>query len=445
MLREAWMLAIETLSWMELKGLNEKLALAKASQQLGIEDVNALGLAYRMVFETVRKKNVIDYLLNHILKERSISNFKLGVRAFLRLYAHEIHFEKIKYEEAVEIVRTGRAILGWRELHNVEPFLGKIYTTNLKELIKGLKDKEKVSLQTYNPKWFVKYCYKAFGRKKALEILEASKENPPVYIRVNTLRGEEEKILKRITSERIRLRKVEGLNYTYMVLSSQKPLARTKSHQKGLFYIQDKASCLASEVSSPEPKMKVLDVCAAPGAKTSFLAQLMENKGKIYSIDYSKRRMKVWMKEIKRMGVRNARPVIADACNPLPVKAQADLVVLDPPCTSTGVFAKIPSAKWRLTKRSPFKMAEIQWKMLVQCAEKVREGGYLVYSTCSICLEENELLIEKFLKRFPDFRLVKAEPWIGEPALRGLDKCQRLYPHIHHCNGFFVAKLLKEG
>ena len=444
LLREAWTLAIEALSWMELQGLNEKLALARTMKQLGIKDVNTLRLAHKMVLETVRKCNLIDFILNNVLRPRSIGQFKLGVREFLRLYTHEIHFEKAKFEEAIEMARTGRAILGWQELHEVEDVLGKIYNVKLNELLKSLTDEEKVSLMTYNPKWFVKYCFKIFGRNEALKILKSGTRSPPVYIRINTLKDSERKMLKRLHEEGIRLKRVEGLRYTYEVLSTEKPLNRTKSFAEGLFYIQDKASCLATEVANPLPSMTVFDVCAAPGAKTSFMAQLMENKGKIYSVDYSKRRMEVWKKETKRMGVKNAHPIIADACNPLPLKIQADLVILDPPCTSTGAFAKMPSAKWRLNKRSPLKMSQIQWQMLVNCAEKVKPGGYLVYSTCSICLEENELLIRKFLKLFPEFKLVDAEPRIGKPGLRGLNKCQRLYPHIHKCNGFFVAKLLKE-
>ena len=114
------------------------------------------------------------------------------------------------------------------------------------------------------------------------------------------------------------------------MLSTEKPLNRTKSFTEGLFYIQDLASCLAAEVADPKPGMTILDVCAAPGAKTSFMAQLMENRGRIYSIDYSKRRMNVWKNEIGRMGVKIARPIIADACNPLPVNVKVDLVILDP-------------------------------------------------------------------------------------------------------------------
>jgi 16S rRNA C967 or C1407 C5-methylase (RsmB/RsmF family) len=89
-------------------------------------------------------------------------------------------------------------------------------------------------------------------------------------------------------------------------------------------------------------------------------------------------------------------------------------------------------------------MAEIQWRMLRNCAEKVREGGWLVYSTCSVSVEENEMQIERLLRLYPEFRLAETKPWIGLPGLRGLTRCQRLYPHIHECNGFFIARLQRE-
>jgi 16S rRNA (cytosine967-C5)-methyltransferase len=143
------------------------------------------------------------------------------------------------------------------------------------------------------------------------------------------------------------------------------------------------------------------------------------------------------------MGVQIAMPIIADACHPPPLNLQADIVVLDPPCTSTGAFGKLPSTKWRLTRRSVDKMAEIQWQMLDSYAENVKQGGTLVYSTCSITVEENEMLIERFLKRHAEFSLVETRPKIGLLGLRGLEKCQRLYPHIHQCNGFFLAKLVR--
>jgi 16S rRNA (cytosine967-C5)-methyltransferase len=188
--------------------------------------------------------------------------------------------------------------------------------------------------------------------------------------------------------------------------------------------------------------MTVFDVCAAPGAKTTHLAQLMQNKGKIVSLDYSRRRMVTWKNEIERTGVEIAEPMIADARTHLPMAPKADLLILDPPCTSTGTFGKSPSTKWRLVPTTAEKMAEIQWQMLNNCGECVKPRGTLVYSTSSITVEENEMLIERFAKWHPEFVLTEITPRIGLPGLRGLEKCQRLYPHIHRCNGFFVAKML---
>jgi len=429
---------------MELQRLNERLALTKAAKQLGIKDPEVIGLAHKLVFETVRRQNFIDFLLNSALAPRSLDDFRLGLKAFLRLYTYETKVVNGDFEKAVNIARMGRSILGWRELQPVEETLGELLSLQPDYLLKGLSDEERVGLLTHHPTWFVQYCFQLLGRDEALRFLESALKTPTTYIRVNTLKAAEEASLRRIEAEGVLLEKVPQLRHTYKVVESQSPLIRTPSFREGLFYIQDKASCLATEVANPQAGMTVLDVCAAPGAKTTYLAQLMKNEGVIYSIDYSERRMRVWKRETQRMGVSIAVPIIADARQPLPIAISADLVILDPPCTSTGAFTKMPSAKWRITKRSVLNMARFQREMLNQCAEHVKEGGSLIYSTCSITTEENEMLIEDFLRGHPEFTVVDASPRIGLPGLRGQDKCQRLYPHLHDCNGFFVAKLLRE-
>jgi len=444
LLRDAWTLAIETLSWIELQRLGERLALAKASKQLGIKDSRTIGLAHKLVSETLRRKNLIDFLLNSMLAPRSLSDFRLGPRSFLRLYLYETKMANTDLEKAISIARMGRSILGWRELKEVEEIFGQILSIQLDSALEGIENAKRVGLLTYHPTWFVKYCFRLFRRKEALSLLEKSAEIPPTYVRINTLKATEEALLKRIEDDEVILERVHQLKHTYRVVQSQKPLTRTRSFSEGLFYVQDKASCLATEIANPEARATVLDVCAAPGAKTTYLAQLMENEGAIYSVDYSRRRMMVWKGETKRMGVKIAAPIIANARKPLPINLSVDLVILDPPCTSTGTFSKTPSAKWRLTKRSIFGMAKVQWEMLDQCAEYTKEGGFLVYSTCSITTEENEMLIERFLKWHPEFKLVETLPKIGSPGLRGQTKCQRLYPHLHECNGFFVAKLVRK-
>jgi len=448
LLKDAWTVAIETLSWIEMQKLSERLALTRTVKQLNISNPDAVRYGYGLVCETVRRKNFIDSFINIVLRPKTISELPLGVQAFLRLYVYQTRitkqWAKIDLGEAANIAKLARSILGWTTLSEVEPFLGLLLTQEPALTLKGASDEKRIALQTFHPIWFVKYCFKLLGRSEAIAFLEGSVNPPPTYIRLNTLRAPNEEIMEKLAAEGAKLEKVELLKHAYKVTAAKHSLTRTKSFQEGLFYIQDKASCYAAEAADPKPAMTVLDVCAAPGAKTTYIAQLMQNHGSIYSADYSIRRMQTWQKEVSRMGVKIAEPIIADARSAFPFKAEADIVILDPPCTSTGAFGKLPSAKWRLTPRSIERMTGIQWQIISNCAEKVKAGGVLAYSTCSITVEENEMIIERFLKWHPEFSLVEIDPKIGVPGLRGLTKCQRLYPHVHQCNGFFIAKLQKE-
>ena len=329
-------------------------------------------------------------------------------------------------------------------MREIEPFLGFLLTKKLESITQNISEAERISLQTFHPVWFVEYCIKLFGHDQAIAFLNGSMKSPPTYIRVNTLTATEEATVQKLTQEGVELEKTPLLNYTYKVLSSKKPLNALPSYAAGSFYVQDKASCFATQAANPKPGNTVFDVCAAPGAKTTFIAQLMQNQGNIYSLDFSSKRMKTWKKETTRMGTKIAEPLVADATLSVPLLGEADLVILDPPCTSTGVFAKQPSSKWRLSPNSIQNMSELQWQMINNCAEKVATGGVLAYSTCSITVEENEGIIERFLKEHPEFTLMDIEPKIGMPGLNGLTQCQRLYPHIHQCNGFFIAKLQKQ-
>jgi 16S rRNA (cytosine967-C5)-methyltransferase len=446
-LKNAWTIAIETLSWIEMQRLSEHIALARTIKQLNETNPNAIRYAYGLVVETTRRRNLIDKYINTVIAPKKISEFNLGVQAFLRLYVYQTrvakNWGKYNLQEAQNIAGMGRNILGWKTLSDVEQYLGFLLTRQLQPILEAADDEERLSLETFQPLWFVKYCVNLLGSEEAVPFLHASNIPPPTYIRLNTLKGNPEEILQKLASEGVKLQKAEPLQDTYKVLELKQPLNTLESSKQGLFYIQDKASCFAAQAAAPKPGNKVFDVCAAPGAKTTYLAQLMQNQGSIVSVDFSKRRMKTWRQEINYMGVTIADSVTADARLPLPLMGEANLVILDPPCTSTGVFAKQPSAKWRLSQKSIENMAEVQQQMINNCSQKVASGGYLTYSTCSITVEENEMVIERFLKEHSDFHLVEISPELGVPGLRGLTQCRRLYPHLHQCNGFFIAKLQK--
>ncbi len=216
--------------------------------------------------------------------------------------------------------------------------------------------------------------------------------------------------------------------------------ARSDPFRSGEIVMQDLASIVAGLVASPKRGSLVLDVCAAPGNKTSHLADIMDNTGEICSIDISEKRLSHWKTEMDRTGVTVAYPILGEARS-IPIRKRADVILVDPPCSNTGVFARNPSLKWKTSAANIEEFALRQYWILRAAATNLIPNGTLVYCTCSLLPEENELVIEDFLKREQDFRLVPQTPFVGSPGLRGLGLCQRFYPHVHDCNGYFIAKL----
>ena len=440
-LKQGLRLAVRALTLVEARGLSERLALQEASRRFRVRDVDTLRLSHRLLIETLRRLNLINLAVSEALKPLEIRDLRPEARSFLKLYAYTTLFE----DGGVRAyARAGRAVLGVGEFSRVEMALGRLRMMTPEELLEGLNDVERTALKTYMPTWFVRYCFRLFGRHEALRILESMSNPTPIYVRVNTLRASRDLVVKECEREGVKLEADPDLPYLYRVVGWDVPPVHTRAYRRGHYYIQDKSSCLAVEVADPKPFMTVLDVCAAPGGKTTLMAQRMKNRGVIVSVDYSDRRMRTLRVETRRMGVAVCHPVVSDAVNPLPVRVEADLVLIDPPCTSTGAFGRRPSAKWRITSRSPKTMSELQYRMLETSSRYVREGGVLVYSTCSVTVEENELVVERFLKDNPNFELEEATPRIGVPGLRGLTECMRLYPHLHECNGFFVAKMVRK-
>jgi 16S rRNA (cytosine967-C5)-methyltransferase len=440
MRREALTLAIEALSWMDLRRINGRFALRRTARQLGIRDESVLRQAFRLIMEATRRRNAVDHIATQALGREDLEGLNLGVRSFLRIYASEVKYGERPFQEVVGIAALAREILGSKVLAPVEEALDLI--PHLEVRFEGLPEDEATALRTFHPAWYVRYCAELLGRKEALLLLQAP--DPPTYVRINSLKGVDEEVLDGLRLEGAELEGEPGLEHVYRVADQKRPLNLLESHREGLFTLQDKASALAGVVAAPEPGMTVLDVCAAPGAKTSHLAQLMGNQGRILSLDSSERRLETWKREMARLGVENAEPVLGDARKPGAFPdVEADLVIVDPPCTGTGTFNHIPSGKWRLSRRSIDKMAFIQRKIMENCADRVSEGGSLVYCTCSITLEENEMVVQDFLRKNHGFNLVEAEPQLGLSGHLGQTQAQRLYPHIHESNGFYIAKLLR--
>ncbi len=232
--------------------------MQEPSLKFAVKDANAIRYGYGLVVETTRRKNLIDKFVNTIVAPKKISEYNLGIQSFLRLYVYQTrvakNWGKINFQEATHIASMGRAILGWETLREIETFLGFLLTRQLEPILKAAPDEQQVSLRTFHPSWFVKYCYKLMGRNEAIAFLEGSITPPPTYIRVNTLAATEEAILQKLESEGVRAEKDQPLKHTYKITQAKQPLNTLPSYKEGLVYIQDKASCFATQAADPKPR-----------------------------------------------------------------------------------------------------------------------------------------------------------------------------------------------
>ncbi|MCW4012035.1 MAG: RsmB/NOP family class I SAM-dependent RNA methyltransferase [Candidatus Bathyarchaeota archaeon] len=431
-------LAVESLSWIELERLNEDAAIRKTVKQLKIDDKTVVDEARKLVYETMRRLNAIDFLVDAALEPDNLGNLQIGLRSFLRLYTYIVHYSDEPLAYAYELVDHMRTILRKREYKPAQdiPDLIPLMSIPFNEI----SDTQRLAYKYFHPSWYVTELFNEFGEQQTEHMLEYIEY--PSYLRVNTLKPNSDS-LDALYEKGFQLVQEPQLPDTYRILDEE-GLTDTPEYRDGHFIIQDKASILAGIIADPKPDDLVLDICAAPGVKTSHYAQLMKNTGRILSIDYNHRRLQNWEYLMERLSVTNAKPIQADASKPdtLP-KIEADLVVIDPPCSGTGLFHKTPSSKWRLTPHSIENMANLQKRILWNASRHLREGGTLVYSTCSVTVEENEEVVKTLLDRDPEYRLVEASPRIGDHGRRGLDEAQRLYSYKHGSNGFFIAKLVK--
>jgi len=214
-------------------------------------------------------------------------------------------------------------------------------------------------------------------------------------------------------------------------------LSELESFKEGLFYAQSLPSMVVAHVLEPSEEELIIDMAAAPGGKTSHIAQLLQNRGEIIAIDKSRNRLRKMEEELKRLGVKNVRLVRMDARKLPELGLQADKILLDAPCTALGIRPKLWESR---TPKDIIATARYQRAFIWAAIKSLRPGGVLVYSTCTLSYEENEANVKFMLEK--GLKLEEQAIFIGSEGL-GIEKVQRFYPHRHLTQGFFIARLRK--
>ncbi|RHW72911.1 nucleolar protein [Trypanosoma brucei equiperdum] len=291
-----------------------------------------------------------------------------------------------------------------------------------------------------------------FSPTEAVEFFEAMEKPRPTTIRVNTIKAKRRDLVQALVKRGMNVEPLEKWSKVGLqVFESNVPISGTVEYLAGHYMLQSAVSFLPVMALAPQINERVLDMAAAPGGKTTYIAQLMKNTGVIFANDVSEPRTKSLNANLQRLGVTNTVVTNYDGVGFEKVMKNFDRILLDAPCTGSGIISRDKSIKTSKQYEDVQRASQLQRSLLLSAIDAVRVGGYIVYSTCSFLVEENEAVVDFVLHR-RDVAIVETGLPFGRPGLtkyrhhRFHDKLQntrRLFPHVHNMDGFFVCKLKK--
>ncbi|MCP9292899.1 16S rRNA (cytosine(967)-C(5))-methyltransferase RsmB [Gracilimonas sediminicola] len=388
----------------------------------------------------MRKRSYLDFLIDEF-SSVSVAEMKPGLKNILRLAIYDMLFmdstpDYAAINEAVEIAKMK---LGSKTGDLVNAIMRNLQRDREKLPKPAFKDRNKLVATTFShPEWMVERWRKRFGEREAFQLMQANNSRPHYYVRVNTLRTKPENFELRLEKMDVDAKPSDWLPYYYQIDSVQ-PFISKGLLSKGICLVQDIAAGFAPTVLDPQPGEKVFDLCAAPGTKSIMMADLMQAEGEILSVDISSERLEKLAESALNYGAENIKIRRGDV---LEVSlGLADAVLLDAPCTGTGVLSKRADLRWRRDEEGLKNAVELQEQLLEEAANMVKRGGRLVYSTCSLEPEENMEQITKFLEKYDNFELEPLEDYLPEEVLAEEGKAYQTFPHKHGCDGHFGVLL----
>ncbi len=399
------------------EGKNLKNALSKIFEKddLKEEDRN---LANELAFGTLRHHEEIDQIIRETFNGDFISLDSV-LKNVLRIAVYQyLFFDRIPiYAIVNEAVNFGRTIKE-KSLINA--------------VLRGVIRNKRVQALREPHAWVLKKLLDAYpldGEK----IIESFKIRPTPYIRMNLLKGTIEEIEEKLKESGLEYRKAnwfpEFRSVNHLSLVVHNPLMR-----EGYISVHDEAQGLICHLVDPKPGEKIVDLCSAPGSKSTYMAELMKNEGMIVAVEVNSSRLQMVTENALRLGITIIRPVVADGRKYY--ITDVDKVLVDSPCTNSGVIAKRPEVKDRVNPKVVKRLARLQYELVNNAAELIRPGGSVIYSTCSILPQENEEVIELFLRDHPNFELEPARDFteLG-------DKYLKILPCDYHTDGIFAARI----
>jgi 16S rRNA (cytosine967-C5)-methyltransferase len=401
-------------------------------------------LAQEIALGVLRWQRSLDYFIERYSR-RPVKRLDLSVLISLRMGLYQLrHLSRIPQSaavnESVNLVKMARATSAAGMANAV-----------LRNAARHLEDApgaaiddaaERTAIEVSHPSWMIERWAEWIGEAESRALALANNEPPLAAFRVNTMRAATDEALAHLRAEAVSARPSEYVPGAFIVEGGPAS-AITQAVERGLIYLQDEASQLVSLLLEPKRGQRILDLCAAPGSKSSHIAALTEDNAWIVACDIHPHRLATLSATCRRLGIGSVDAVALDGTREMPIVERAekfDRVLIDAPCSGTGTLRRNPEIKWRLAPDDIPRLADLQLRLLERGATLLARGGRLVYSTCSIEREENEGVIRRFIESGAPFRLLQPE---AHPGLVTPDGFVRTFPHKHGTDGFFAAALEK--
>lgn len=286
-----------------------------------------------------------------------------------------------------------------------------------------------------SPEWLVKSLYSSYGKELAEDLLCDALEKPPVTIRLNNVKSNEEELINYLDG--VNAEKFSEIPGCYLLESGD--ISSSRAFKNGLFHVQDKASQLCCMALGPKEDDRVLDICAAPGGKTFTMAELMNGKGEIYAFDLHEKRVKLIKNGAERLGLSNIQASVGDASVYNQNLPRFSKILCDVPCSGIGVIRRKPEIKYK-DPEDFNDLPEIQYKIAENALNYLEIGGEMVYSTCTLRREENDEVIDQLLMNHPELEPIGFLEELGEPFV---SYKASIFPKYFGSDGFFIAKVKK--
>ena len=390
-------------------------------------DVVSAPFVCQIVYGVIERKITLDYILSQFLTQ-PLKKLNPQVLTILRMGVYQIKFmdkvpDSAAVNESVKLVKKVKCAFASGLVNSV---LRKVSANEIKYPESDNKIFD-LSIKYSCPEELVKHYINDYGFEDTEEFLKDSLGNAPIFLRVNTLKTTTDELIKLLLSENINVLKCEDIDNALM-LTDGGAVFKTKAYSDGLFHVQDKASQICISKLDPKPNEIVFDMCASPGGKTFTMAEMMNNKGSIYSFDLYEHRVKLIADGAKRLGIDIVNANVGDASKFNDMLPRADKILCDVPCSGLGVIRRKPEIRYKDLEFVD-NLCELQYNILNCSAKYLQQNGVLVYSTCSLNKKENEDICDKFLAENNEFE--KVEDYIT------------LWPHKNGTDGFFIAKFKK--